>query len=673
MQTIQGIHFLGVALTILLFAGVTPGFGQTAEITGRVTDSSGAVIPDSSVVAFNVDTGVRRPVKTNESGYYSVPLLPPGRYEITAQMSGFKPLTRSGVRLEVGQIARIDFVMELGEVTESITVDAQAPLVSSEEASVGTVVDGEKVHQLPLNGRDPFSLVTLTPGVTSSSPSSFGRRSNISGGRENTSDVLIDGGATTSVDQGDLKISPPLEAVSEFKVQTASFEAEYGRSASVITMVTKSGTNELHGSLFEFIRNDAFDANNFFFNRSGQGKQKLRYHQFGGAIGGPVYIPKLYDGRNRTFFFFTAEYTRQRGAGLVTSTVPTALERDGDFSQSGAGGGPQQIFDPNTTTPSGSTFSRVPFANSVIPASRFHPVALNILNEGYPLPISTDRANNFIASGATSSDVNSYTMRGDHYFAPENRLSIRYSRSDNESQNAVAYPEFPGQGCSSASCNLMNGGIVHSVVLRDIFSIRPTVLNEFTYGLLYNTLSLNPASANQGWSERLGFTNTAPYLFPTVNISGYSGLFGGNLSSEGDVDHQFSDNITWIKGAHTIKAGFEVRSLYFRNQQPGGNTAGNVSFNALPTQDPSLSGAAAGGHGVASLLLGIPSNSSLSINDQKWGATWRYHSAFVQDKWKISPQFTLTYGLRWEYTRPRKERWNRQSVFNMDTLELMYA
>jgi len=459
MRRRQSIRFLGAVVAALGFAGATVSFGQTAEITGRITDGSGALVPGSDIAALNIDTGVRRPVKSNESGYYSIPLLPPGNYEITAQMSGFKPLTRSGVRLEVGQIARIDFVMELGEVTESVTVAAQAPLVASEEHSIGTVVDGEKVHQLPLNGRNPFNLVTLTPGVTSASPSSFGRQANISGGRDNTSEVLIDGGATTSTDQGDLKITPPLEAVAEFKVQTASFEAEYGRAASVISMVTKSGTNELHGSLFEFMRNDAFDANNFFFNRSGQGKQKLRYNQFGGAIGGPVYIPKLYDGRNRSFFFFTAEYTRQRGAGLRTSTLPTALERAGDFRQSSSSGGPQPIFDPDTTTQVGSKFSRMPFSDSVIPPDRFHPVALNILEEGYPLPTGPGRANNFIASGGTSSDVNAYTMRGDHYFTPENRLSVRYVRRSNETQNAVAYPGFPAQGGSNAANNLRNTGI----------------------------------------------------------------------------------------------------------------------------------------------------------------------------------------------------------------------
>jgi hypothetical protein len=667
---------------LILMAGA--GFAQTVEITGRVIDVSGAVIPGTEIAVLSVDTGVRRPVTSNETGYYSVPSLPPGHYTITAQKSGFKPVVRSGVRLEVGQIARIDFVMELGAVSESMEVVGEVSLVATEEASVGTVVGGQKVHELPLNGRNVFSLITLTPGASSKDAGSpFGRLSNVSGDRANTSAVLLDGAGTNSADQMDTKITPPLEAIAEFKVQTASFEAEFGAASSVVNVVTKSGTNAAHGSLFEFVRNDAFDANQYFFNANAKGRQKLRYNQFGGAIGGPVYIPRIYDGRNRSFFFFASEYTRQKGVGLVfapgqsgdsmvTTTIPTLLERAGNFSESSSSGGPQPIFDPNTTTPSGKGFSRQPFPESLIPASRFHPIAVNILKQGYPEPNAAGRANNFTSGGGAGVDMDSYTMRGDHYFTPENRLTLRYSRSTAAIRNVVAWPGYPSQHCGSASCNLLQDGIVHSVALRDTHSMRTNILNEFTYALLYNTLDLKPASGHQGWSQRLGFKNTAPYLFPTLSISGYSGLYGGNLSVEGDVDHMFSDNVTWIRGAHNVKAGYDFRRLYYRKQAPGGNTAGNLTFDVQPTKNPLLSGAAAGGNGVASLLLGIPSTSRLDVNELKWAHYWHYHAGFVQDKWKVSPKLTLTYGLRWDYTRPAKERRNRMSVFNLDTLEMNY-
>ncbi len=308
---------LGLLLSVLLFTAQA-ALGQTAQITGRVADSTNAVVPDAKINVRNVETGIENPTSTNESGYYTVPLLPPGRYEVTAQKPGFRPITRSGIKLEVQQVARIDFVMEVGEITEHIDVVAGAPLVATDDAALGTLVDRRKILELPLNGRNALMLITLAPGST---PNPRGpAATNVNGGRDNTADILIDGGATTSTDQGDARITPPLEGVEEFKVQTGSFGAEFGRAGSVVNVVTKSGTNQLHGSLFEFLRNDAFDANNFFFNATGQGKAKLRYNQFGGALGGPVWLPKLYDGRNRTFFYFTFEGTRQVGQGLNQTT-----------------------------------------------------------------------------------------------------------------------------------------------------------------------------------------------------------------------------------------------------------------------------------------------------------------------------------------------------------------
>jgi hypothetical protein len=663
----------GLALATLVTLFTVTASAQTAEMTGRITDATGAVIPGAQIEIRNIDTGVVLPVESNETGYYSAPLLPPGSYQITVKRQGFRPMTRSGIRLEVQQVARVDFTLEVGDVAEAIEVTGSAPLVSTEEASLATTVDHQKINQLPLNGRNPFSLVTLVPGVTSERAGSFGRRANINGARENSTEVLIDGGSTTTTDQGDLRVNPPLEGVEEFKVQTASFSPEFGHASGVISVVTRSGTNRLHGSLFEFVRNDKFDASNFFFNATGRSKPVLRYNQFGGAVGGPVWLPKIYDGRNRTFFFFTAEYTRQVGQGLNQTTVPSALERTGDFSRSGPNGTPVPIFDPFTTRPSGNTFTRDIFPNSMIPRARFNPIGLALLEAAYPLPNAPGVANNFVAAGGTVSNNDVYLMRGDHNFTPTNRLSVRYLRTKNVSQNPQAYPGFPGQGGANAAANLQNDGVVDSAVLRHTSGLRPNLLNEFVYGLLYNTSQLTPASANQGWAQQIGIKNAAPYLFPTVNLAGYSGVFGGNLSTEGDVDHQFADNVTWIKGSHSIKGGFEFRRLYFRNQQPGGNTAGNFTFNTLSTRNPSLTGAAAGGHSVAALLLGVPTSAAIAINDQKWGGFWHYYGWYLQDTWKVGPKLSLTYGVRYEYTRPRTEKHNRQSVFDLETQQLRFS
>jgi len=659
---------------ILLFvSGAIVALAQTGEITGRVTDPTGAIVPSADISVTNVDTGVSRQVKSNESGYYSAPLLPTGNYQVSVSRTGFRPVNRSGIRLEVQQVARLDFVLEVGSVTESVDVVGAAPLVATEEASLATTVDHRKIQQLPLNGRNPFTLVNLVPGVLSERSNSFGRRANVNGGRDATTELLIDGGATTSTDQGDLKATPPLEGVEEFKVQTASFNPETGHSAAVIHIVTRSGSNEFHGSLFEYVRNDKFDASNYFFNATGRSRPILRYNQFGGAIGGPVLAPKVYNGRNRTFFFYTNEFTRQVGQGLSQSTVPTLLERSGDFTRSGTGGAAVPIFDPFTTTASGNTFTRVVFPGSVVPRNRFDPIGLAMLEKGYPEPTLAGAANNFSASGSTKGTVNSHLVRADHSFTPANRLTFRYLRTFNVTQNPLTYPGFPSQGGSVAAFNKENSTTTHSAVLRHTTSVTPTLLSEFVYGLLYNTSNLTPVSANQGWAQQLGIRNAAPYLFPTVNPAGYSGLFGGNLSTEGDVDHQFAESLTWVRGEHTVKGGFEHRRYYFRNQQPGGNTAGNFTFNTLPTLNPSLSGAARGGQSIASMLLGVPSSAAIAINDQKWGAFWRYYTWFLQDTWKVSPHLSLTYGVRYEYTRPRKERHNRQSVFDLATQSLLFA
>jgi hypothetical protein len=652
-----------------LMAGVC--LAQNAEIVGRITDATGAVVPGAAVTVTNVGTGVQLPLRTNESGYYTATLLQPGNYRIGVEMQGFRQTTRSGIRLEVGQVARIDFVLTVGDLSEKVQVVGEAPLVASEEASLGTIVDRRKILELPLQGRDPLDLMTLAPGVLPNPRSPAA--ANINGGRDATTDILIDGAPTTKSDQGDSLMSPLLEGVEEFKVQTGSFGVEYGRSGGIVNVVTKSGTNQMHGSLFEFVRNDAFNANNFFFNATGQGKAKLIYNQFGGSLGGPVFLPKLYNGRNRTFFFFSPQYTRSRGAGLRQTTIPTALERAGDFRQSGTTGGAVPVFDPATTRASGATFVRDPFSGGVIPASRFDPIALNILKFGYPLPNNNNRANNFVSGGPTKSQNNAFLMRADHNFTPGNRLSVRFMRANNNSLKVESWPGFPAQSGSAAANNRgPDTALRENAVLRHTSTFRPTLLNEFSYSLMFSASTLNPASMNQGWAQKLGIKNAGPFLFPDVAISGYTGLYGGNLSVEGDVDHQVGDNVTWLRGAHSVKAGFEFRRLYYRKQAPGG-ASGTFSFNTLATRNPALTGNAAGGHGVASLLLGVPNSSGMSISDQKWGGFWHYWAAFLQDQWKLNPRLTLTYGVRWEYTRPRTERWNRQSVFDMSTLSLRFA
>jgi hypothetical protein len=645
-------------------------YAQQASLSGLVTDPDGAAVPRVQVTLRNVETGIEQTAPTNPEGYYTFPLVPPGSYALTTSAAGFKSVAQRGILLDVEQKATINLRLDVGEVVERISVEAQAPLVSTEDASIGTVVDRRKLTELPLNGRNPLDLTTLAPGVT---PNSRGpAAANVNGGRDNSGDILLDGVASTSTDQGDALMTPLLEGVEEFKVQTAFFSAEYGRAGGVVNVVTRAGTNDWHGSVFEFIRNDAFDANNFFANATGQGKSRNRYDQYGASFGGPVWIPKIYNGRNRTFFFITPGYLRQTGRGVLQTNIPSELERSGDFSHSSPAGGAVAIYDPSTTRPSGSSFTRDAFPGGMIPRSRFDPVALNIMQAGYPLPNFSGPAANYVSASAATNYTDGYTGRLDHNFTANHRLSGRYLTGLVSQSNPQPWPGHPAQSVSTASGDIFIGQTTSNLAIRDTISIRPTLLNEFVYGLQYFHNILKPVSTDQNWTQKVGLQNAGPYVFPTVSIAGYTSLFSGNRSDEHDVNHEISDHLTWIKGQHIVKAGVEWRPLYYAFQQPGG-TGGVFTFDTQATRNPSLSGAAAAGQGLASFLLGIPSSSSLTVNNQKFGHSWLYYGAFLQDKWKLSRKLTVDYGLRWEYTRPAKERWNRVSIFNLTTQTLQFA
>ncbi|MCI0620992.1 MAG: carboxypeptidase-like regulatory domain-containing protein [Acidobacteria bacterium] len=330
-------------LEILVLAGVQLALAQTAQVTGRIADPTGAVIQGAAVTMTHIGKGIDRETHSNEDGYYTVPLLEPGTYRMTVQMSGFKPVTRSGITLQVQQVARIDFTLEVGEVHEKVTVTGEAPLLERETSAVGHMVDNRKIVDLPLNQRNPLTLALLTPGVIGSVTRGFNLQLTINGGRLGTNEILLDGiPAAPQADGGvkNLTVTPSVDAVQEFRVQTSNYSAEFGLTGGgIINLIYKSGTNELHGSLYEFLRNSVFDANNFFNNRNGIPLASFKRNQFGGSIGGPVVLPKKlfgplgYDGHNKTFFFASYEGLRERSGTNLLTTVPTEAMRRGDFSQ----------------------------------------------------------------------------------------------------------------------------------------------------------------------------------------------------------------------------------------------------------------------------------------------------------------------------------------------------
>ena len=409
-------------LLLLLLSG--PVLGQTAQVTGRVLDPSSAGIPNVAVTLTNTATGVSKSQQSDQEGRYVVPLLQPGTYRMSVQKEGFRSIDYAGIILEVDQVAHIDLSLEVGSVTESISVTSSAPLLDQETSSLGQVIENQRITEMPLNGRNVFSLVQLAAGVQSLSGINAGFNDNsnfnasnisIGGGRGAMNAVLLDGANNTSPQREEVAVAPSIDAVEEFKVYTNGASAEFGRtSGGVISVVTKSGTNELHGSGYEFLRNEIFDARNTF----AASRAPFRYNQFGGTVGGPILLPKLYDGRNRSFFFVGYEGYRYINYADQIFTVPTESQRAGDFSSTfAANRSLMTIYDPGSTrpNPSGNGFVRDPFAGNRIPQNRFDTVAQNVMAV-VPLPnrVPTNaltNAQNFAQQNRRATDNDQWMAR----------------------------------------------------------------------------------------------------------------------------------------------------------------------------------------------------------------------------------------------------------------------
>jgi hypothetical protein len=468
--------------SLLASAGVNLAYAQlTAQITGTVVDSSGAVIPAAEVTVTNEDTAIKWEVRTNDSGNYTVPLLQPGNYRIGVQSRGFRSVTRSGIRLEVAQTAKVDFTMEVGSAAESVDVTDSAPLLDAGTNAIGGLVAPDKVENLPLKGRNSNAFMMLVPGVratraTTGQPvlESHYQFFSVNGSRPNQNQFTLDGGNNTDLAFNSPEYSAQVESVQEFRVQTNNFSAEYANAGgAVINIVTKGGTNQFHGSLFEFFRNDKLAANDFFSNMSGRARPVFRYNQFGGTFGGPVF-------KNRTFFFFGYEGLRFKDPVIRTTTVPTTLQRAGDFSQTyAANGGLIVIHDPLTTrTDPGnpSRYVRTPFPDNRIPAARIDPVSAN-LQKYFPAPTSAGDPftglNNFFFSGPRTRPVNDYSGRIDHLWTSTTMMTARFSKSYTTITNP---PTFDNIGSSGYSRNPQNHP---SAVLKLTKTFTPTFFGEF--------------------------------------------------------------------------------------------------------------------------------------------------------------------------------------------------
>jgi hypothetical protein len=670
-------------------------FGQTERgaIVGTVTDALGAVVADATVTVTNLSTTVSQTYKTNSEGFYEAPFLTPGVYQVSAQASGFSRAINSNVTVNVGARVRVDLPLQAGSVTEQVEVSDAAPLVQTEHASIGQVIDNKVLTELPSGDRNIYSFILLSSNVTQppggNAPAfrlESGGSFSISGTRPSSVTFKVDGLSNTDPAFGTPTITPSLESVQEFNLQTNAYSAEY-EGIGQVNVATKAGSRQFHGTMFEFLRNDALQPRNPIapLDKTGRpGKNKLRFNQFGGTIGGPIWLPKEvfgpagYDGRERTFFFFSYEGRRSNSLGLATTRVPTLAERAGDFSANLGGctsvggvpvpllnpaGAPTgdcvrvgQIFDPATTVANprydstrpvsafNPQFIRQPFPNNRIPDGRLSAVARSLIDFQLPPPNLAAVDNNFIGPAGAVFDNDQYSGRIDHTFSDRDRI---YGRLAFQNNLRITQPTI-----ILTQKNVQGQGRVFNSTWTHVFS--STTINEFRLGYVRGVYgdsidTLDPA--------QFGFNNTflatLPRIFLSAGNLNYGG-FSGSVLAEVQNTYQVADNLSLILGTHSLKAGFKLDHNRFKNGELGNNAGGTGTFSGIYTT-PSNGFTAIRDHSLADFLLGLAQMSALAppaianLRNTPW-------SVYVQDDWKAAPRITLNLGLRYELHQPYREQ-----------------
>ena len=656
----------------VVFALACASFPVTAQqgrgtILGIVTDSSGAVVAGASVSVQNIDTNNTLRTTTNGDGFYTSPAVIVGNYQIVVEKPGFKKSVRSGVTIQVDDHAEVNIQLEIGAATESVQVSAEAPLVNTENASIGQVIGSKSVQDLPLNGRNAFALVLLSPDVHSNAgpvQSGFADRGtslsdwSINGGPNAANNLLVDGMVASNSYYPDLNANLAVDAVQEFKVQSGSMSAEFGFTlGGVINVATKAGTNAFHGSVYEFLRNNIFDARNAF----AVSLLPFRYNQYGLALGGPVRIPRLYDGKNKTFFFGNWEqFNFINNSQSITST-PIAAQRNGDFSTLfDATGKLIPIYDPNTTraNPAGNGFVRDLFAGNIIPPSRLDAVAKNI-NQFYPLQNLTPsnaftNANNYLSSSALRTNMQQYTIRGDHRISDSDSMFARYTYYVNHTDNGAG--TWPDPAVRARFDNFET----RNTTFSETHTFSPSIVNEFKLGTARQYFPFQAASFNQNWPQKLGFPANVPNIVIPSISNGYTGFNTGTVGIRGALTWDASNTVTIVRGNHSIKIGGEYRLLFGNNYQTS-NPSGSFNFSSALTNNPQA--IAGTGSTYAAFMLGSVSSASVGtfIGEAEKGYSL---SGFVQDDWRVTRRLNINLGMRYDYQQPPYERNCGTSNFN---------
>jgi len=682
------------AVTLLLVAVGSAARAQvtTGTITGTVKDSSGGAVPGATVTVTETNKGTSSTVVTDSEGSYSVPFLIPGTYEVGIELAGFGKHVRKGVVLQVNQQARIDAALEVGTFAEVTEVTALAPLTRTNSAEMGEVIEERAVRELPLNGRNFATLVYLAPGVTAgqvgenvSGASTFNPRGaanfNALGSQANANAWLIDGIDNNEYTFNTVIVAPTVESIREFKVLTGIFSAEFGRGAGVVSVSTKSGNNEFHGTVFEYVRNERFDAKNYFALPTAK-KAPLDRHQYGASLSGPLF-------KNKTFFFFDYAGQREDRGQTFVNTVPTEATRRGDFSNyRDRNGNLILIYDPLTTQPNpgGSGVIRTPFPGNVIPSNRFNPVGLNVASI-YPLPNNgTGNFDNYTSTVNRTVRDRNFTGRLDHKATEKDSFFGRYSYQrfsldapQGQAACCLPTPDFAASrfdlgpfvaGIQNTRLKTQGGAINWTRVLSTM------MVNEFRFGFAETNPETVQSDFGINAAQSLGIQgiNVSEFTsgLPNLNIADVTGISGGPsfLPVNPKQTHfQFEDSVAWMTGRHGLKTGYRY---IVRKPSPFTNTdtRGSIGIGRNLTNNPQAN---SGGSGLATLLLGYTTGGSRGFLLEPYDMTNSEHSLFIQDDWKIAPRVTVNLGLRYEVYVPDTEKNDRLVNFDRVANKLVYA
>jgi hypothetical protein len=642
-----------IAVPLSLFATLllaTHALGQvgTATLTGAVTDATDAPVPSAEIKILNTDSGISLRAATNEGGLWRVNTLPPGKYSVEASAKGFDTAVRAGITLSTAQTLAVDLKLQVGQQSQSVLVTERAELAETQSASISQVVTQEYIQNLPLPNRSANSLVTLSPGVVMIDPGQGAENYpvfSVAGGRARNQSFTLDGGSignAVGLTRPQQVASLPLDALQEFRIVTNNYAAEYGHSTGgIVALTTRSGTNNFHGSVFEYLRNDALDARNFFART----KPPLRLNQYGGALGGPIQ-------KDKTHFFASWEHTAQTQSDTVTSTVPTLAERTGDFSAVSA-----RIYD--ATAISGTT--KQAFAGNIIPPSRLDAVA-KAAAAYWPSPTGNGFANNYIGNSVTALNRNIVVGKLDRAFSNNDRVSARYYINDATSTVGGSY------GIPVSDPLATNTDVRFQSALGTwTRSLGNSAVNNFQVSFMQRKFLQTRAGANADYAGKLGLLGVDKAAFPTFNVTGY-GLLGSQGVTNSSIarlqtpirDTQLQDSFSKFIGKHAFKAGLEYRFGY-NNESNNLSSSGNIAFSRLYTDQSGQSTTT--GDAFATFLLGAGNSASLSKTDVIPSRA-SYWSAYLQDDYRITPKLTLNIGLRWETETPRTVDGNKLNGFD---------